>query len=119
MGVRHGDIPSLGFLVSAGGQRIAFSGDQSADSAAFEAMIRGADLLVVHHAIPESAAGVRHLHRTPSEIGALALAAKVERVVLSHNMRRALDELESGLAAVSAVYGGPVEVAGDLSCYVL
>lgn len=120
VGVHHGVIPAVGYVVELGGKRIAFGGDQSADNAAFEAMAKGVDLLVAHHALPEHGAeGVRHLHRIPSEIGALATQAEAKRLVLSHNMLRALDDLDGGLAAIRAAYAGPVDVATDLSCYVL
>jgi ribonuclease BN (tRNA processing enzyme) len=120
IGVHHGVIPALGFLLTVGDKRIAFGGDQSADNAAFASMIHGADLLVAHHALPESGADdVRHLHRTPSEIGALALDASVGSLVLSHNMARALDDLDAGLEAIASKYKGPVDVARDSSCYPL
>ena len=120
VGIHHGVIPSLGFMLSVDGKRVAFSGDQSADNQAFEAMIAGADLLIVHHALPEQASqSVTHLHRTPSQIGALAAAAGVKRVVLSHHMQRALRDLDGGLSAIAKRYEGVVDVAQDLSCYTL
>ncbi len=120
VGVHHGGIPSLGFMFTVGNIRIAFSGDQSADNAAFERMIAGVDLLIVHHALPEAGfERARHLHRTPTQIGALAAGAAVGRLVLSHNMRRALNDLKGGLAAIRSAYQGPIDVADDLSCYVL
>lgn len=120
VGIHHGVIPSLGFIVEVEGKRIAFSGDQSADNQAFEQMVAGADLLVVHHALPDRGfEGVTHLHRTPTQIAALASGARVGRIVLSHNMQRALRDLEGCLATIAGSYSGRVEVADDLSCYVL
>jgi ribonuclease BN (tRNA processing enzyme) len=117
--VRHGEVPSLGFVVSVGGARVAFTGDQSArHRQCFERMASGADLLVAHHAIPERGAeALRHLHSTPSELGALAASVDAGRLVLSHHMLRALRQLEAGRAAIAARYAGPVDVAGDLDCY--
>jgi ribonuclease BN (tRNA processing enzyme) len=120
VGVHHGTVPALGFEVAIDGKRIAFSGDQSAKSTAFVKLAAGADLLVVHHALPESGfEGVTHLHRTPSQIGDLAAAADVGRLVLSHHMQRALRKSKEGLAAIRKRYPGPVDMADDLSCYVL
>src|SRR5690606_19759991 len=51
IGVPHGPVPALAFLVSAGGRTIAFMGDQRADEPRYVDMIRGADLLVAHMAI--------------------------------------------------------------------
>lgn len=120
VGVHHGVIPAIGYLVTIDGLRIAFGGDQSADNAAFEKLITGADLLVAHHALPERGFdGVTHLHRTPSQIGELAAGAGVKRLVLSHHMQRALRDLDAGLKAIRSHYDGPIEVADDLSCYPL
>ena len=120
VGVHHGVIPALGFVVEAGGKRIGFGGDQSADNEAFAKLARGVDALVVHHAIPQEHFDyVRHLHRTPGEIGQLAASVAPGRLVLSHHMQRALRRLPAGLKAIRAHFAGPIEVADDLSCYPL
>jgi len=119
--VRHGNVPALGFLVTVGESRIGFTGDQSAAGRdAFATMVEGAELLIAHHAVSEDAdEQLRTLHSTPSELGTLAARAHVERLVLSHNMRRALDDRERGLSAIRDAYEGPVDIASDLDCFVL
>lgn len=118
VGVQHGPVPALGFLVEAGERRIAFAGDQNGDNPAFAAMIKGADLLVMDHAVPEMTDPVsRRLHARPSEIGELAAAAGVRRLVLSHNMKRSLDALPENVATIRKHYAGPVAVAEDLMCF--
>lgn len=117
IGVTHGPVPALGYLVEGGGKRFAFAGDQNGDNPAFTAMIKDADILVMDHAVPEMTDRVSAaLHARPSEIGALAKAAKVKRLVLSHNMARSLGPLQENLAIIKKLYDGPITVAEDLMC---
>ena len=117
VGVVHGPVPALGFIVEAGGKRIAFSGDQSGDNPSFAALIKGADLLVMDHAVPEAADEVAgKLHARPSEIGKLASQAGVGKVVLSHNMARSLTNQDENLALIREHYNGAIVVAEDLMC---
>ena len=117
IGVMHGPVPALGFMVEADGKRIAFSGDQSGDNPGFAALIKGADLLVMDHAVPEAADEVAgKLHARPSEIGKLASQASVGKVVLSHNMARSLTNLDENLARIREHFKGTIEVAEDLMC---
>lgn len=116
-GVTHGRVPALAFLVEVGGKRIAFSGDQSGDNPAFASLIKGADILIMDHAVPEAADEVAgKLHARPGEIGKLAAVAGVGQVVLSHNMARSLTHLDENLALIREHYKGPVTVAEDLTC---
>lgn len=117
IGVMHGPVPALGFMVEVGGKRIAFSGDQSGDNPAFASLIKGVDLLVMDHAVPEAADEVAgKLHARPSEIGKLASEASVGKLVLSHNMARSLTSLDKNLALIREHYKGAIEVAEDLMC---
>lgn len=119
VGVHHGTIPAVGYLVTVEGVRIAFAGDQSIDNAPFVAMAEGADALVMHHAIPAGADQLAHLHATPEQIGETAAKASPGLLVLGHNMRRALDRRDASEAAIRASFSGPLAVADDLSCYIL
>jgi ribonuclease BN (tRNA processing enzyme) len=117
VGVKHGPVPALGYLVEVRGRHIAFSGDQNGDNPAFAALIKGADILVIDHAVPEMADPVaRQLHARPSEIGLLAAQAGVKQLVLSHNMARSLGPLKENLALIREHYDGPIKVAEDLMC---
>ena len=116
--VKHGPVPSLGYVVESKGRRIAFGGDQNGDSPVFWALARGADLLVAHSAIADDSDPVAlRLHATPDTIGRAAAAAGVHRVVLSHWMKRSLAAQAANVAAVRARFDGPVEAATDLACY--
>ncbi len=116
--VQHGPIPALAWRVQAPGRSIVFSGDFSGRSGNLEKLAAGADVLVAHNAIPEGAGEVaRSLHAEPSRIGAIAAAAGVGRLVLSHRMRRSLGVEEDTRAAIARHYDGPVDFAADLDCY--
>lgn len=120
IGVKHGPVPALGYLVEAGGKRIAFAGDQNGENPAFAAMIKDVDLLLMDHAIPEGAEGVAsNLHARPSEIAELAAKSDTKKLVLSHNMARSLGALKENLATIAKGYQGPTIVAEDLSCFSL
>jgi ribonuclease BN (tRNA processing enzyme) len=81
-------------------------------------MIKGADILVMDHAVPEMADPVsRQLHARPSEIGLLAAKGSVGQLVLSHNMARSLGSLQENLAIIRQHYDGPIKVAEDLMCF--
>jgi ribonuclease BN (tRNA processing enzyme) len=118
--VHHGENPALGYRLRYGDADIVLAGDQSGFSSQFETLLAGTkpDLLIVHHAIPEGEGQPRGLHRPPSSLGALAAAIDPARLILSHNMKRATDRLDEGLAAIRASYGGPIDVADDLDCFV-
>lgn len=115
--VKHGPVPALAYVIETRGKRIAISGDQNGDNAAFAELAKGVDVLIMDHAVPEAADDVGgKLHARPTEIGRLAAATGAGRLVLSHNMSRSLQTLDQDLAAIKALYSGPVEVAEDLMC---
>lgn len=119
--VNHGDVPALAVRVSAEGKDVVFAGDQSVLSDAFDAALEASapDLLIAHHAISEAPGQPRGLHRAPSSIGDMAASAGAKKLVLSHNMKRALEAKREGLAAIRARYKGKVAIAEDHSCYVI
>lgn len=117
IGVKHGPLPALGYVVQVRGKRIAFSGDQSGDNPAFAKLIKDVDVLIMDHAVPEAADDVGgKLHARPSEIGTLASSSNVGKLVLSHNMARSLKTLKSDLGLIKRLYKRPVIVAKDLTC---
>lgn len=116
--VHHGPIPALAWRVELGGHALVFSGDLSNRRNTLAGLAAGADLLVVHNAIPEHAEeAARNLHLPPSEIGRVAAEAGVQQLVLSHFMLRTLGREEESLRQIRARYDGPVHFAGDLQCF--
>lgn len=118
--VIHGVYPALAWRLHIGKATIVFTGDANGEGGALERFARGADLLIAHHAVPEGTAGVdRYLHMPPSVIGRTARSAEVKRLVLSHRTARTLGREAESLAAIQAVYSGPVLLADDLACFSL
>lgn len=117
VGVPHGLVPALGYVVTLDGWRVAFTGDQRLDDPRFGALAQGVDLLVAHHAVPEGVEGAAAaLHAQPSAIARFAADVGAGHLVLSHHMARSLRELDSALAIIGRGYDGPVTVAADLDC---
>ncbi|MDT8319659.1 MAG: MBL fold metallo-hydrolase [Xanthomonadales bacterium] len=116
--VHHGPIPALAWRVEIADKTLVFSGDLSNSKGTLAGLAEGADLLVVHNAIPEDARGAaRNLHLPPSEIGRVAAQANAGQLVLSHFMLRTLDREDETLSHLREHYDGPVHFAADLRCF--
>ncbi len=117
--VNHGDVPALAFSVTVDAKTAVFAGDQSLLSEYFDDALEGSapELLIAHHAIPEAKGQPRGLHRAPSSIGDMAAGMKARKLVLSHNMQRALDVRGKSLKAIAKNYHGPVIIADDHDCF--
>ena len=116
--VQHGPLPALAWRVDIDGCSLTFTGDMNNNYATVAKLARGSDLLLANNAIPESAGGpARFLHMPPSEIGKIALEAEVERLVLSHRMRRTLGNEGETTQQIRRSYSGPLEFANDLDLF--
>lgn len=118
LGVEHGDVPALAFSLEAREKKVVFAGDQSGRTEGFADFARGADLLVVHHAVPEGVdAELARLHAPPSLIGKIAQRAEAKRLILSHHMARSLQRSDEALAEIRKSYAGQTTLARDLDCF--
>lgn len=116
--VDHGPIPAIAWRVDLDGKSVVFSGDMSNKKQVLWRLAKQANLLVAHHAIAEKANPVaRSLHMPPSEIGQIAAKAGVERVILSHRMKRTYGKENESLSLIRDSYKGPVSFANDLQCF--
>lgn len=114
----HGNTPALAYRIETGGKTIVFTGDFGGEDAGLALLARAADLLVAHHAIPETTEeALLKRHMPPSAIGRLAQAAGVRQLVLSHRTTHTLGQEERSLAAIRRHYVGPVTFADDLACF--
>jgi len=87
--VRHGPIPAVAWRIELSDCVIVYAGDMSTAPGDFSAFAKGADLLILHAAIPEFAGpAARRLHMTPGELVALANEVRPGRVLVSHIMKR-------------------------------
>ncbi|MBV9912760.1 MAG: MBL fold metallo-hydrolase [Sinobacteraceae bacterium] len=115
--VIHGSVPALAWRVDLEHRSAVFSGDGNGDNGNLQKLADGADLLVIHNAIPEGTDGPpRALHMPPSVIGVIAKAAHAHRLVLSHRMLRTLGREAETLSFIRRNYTGPVAFANDLDC---
>ena len=119
--VHHLDMPALSYVVRTKGKRILFAGDQSDLSEDFVTAVTNGqpDLMFMHNAISMADGQPRGLHRDGLSIGRAAAKAGAKKLILTHHMKRALDDKDALLAAIREHYSGPIEIADDLSCYPL
>lgn len=116
--VHHGDVPAIAWRAEIGEQSIVFSGDFNNAKNIMPEFAAGADVLIVSHAVPESARGeVRELHVTPSQIGRIASQADVRMLILSHRTDRTRGRETQSREVIESVYSGPVIFANDLECW--
>jgi ribonuclease BN (tRNA processing enzyme) len=110
----HGPIASVAWKVEVGGCRITFSGDMSNQYEVLGQFAKGSDILVMNHAVPESARGAaRNLHMPPSVIGEVAAKAEAKTLLLSHFMRRTLNHTKQSTALIKKHFDGNVKIAKD------
>lgn len=129
---------SLSFRFDLPDRSIVYTGD-TGPSRAVEELARGADLLVSEMIdVERTVANVRqntpdmtpdnfrgltwhlsHHHLTAEQVGVLAQAAGVKRVVVTHvvapNASKA--QLNGYVSQIAAHYGGPAEIADDLDAF--
>lgn len=113
--VHHGIVPALAYRITIGDAIIVISGDTNDADHTLAAFAKGADLLVMHTAIPEQGyEAARTLHMTPSQIGSIAAASGAKKVILSHRMRRTYGQEAAITQAIRRHYDGPLRFAEDL-----
>lgn len=116
--VHHGPVPALAWRADIGDQSVVFTGDFSNRKNLMHEFAKGADALVIHHAVPEGARGeAADLHLTPTEIGRIAAQADVRMVILGHRMNRTRGLESQSRRAIEASYDGSLIFANDLECW--
>jgi ribonuclease BN (tRNA processing enzyme) len=116
--VHHGAVPTIAWRVEVGEQLIVFGGDFNNAKNMLADFAKGADALVVSHAIPDNARGeARDLYATPTQIGQVAAQAGVRMLILGHRTNRTRGVESQSRVAIEKSYGGPVLFANDLECW--
>lgn len=116
--VHHGPVPALAWRADVGDQSVVFTGDFSNRGNVMPEFAKGADALVIHHAVPEGTRGsAADLHVTPSQIGRIASQAGVRMVVLGHRMKRTRGVETITRGAIEEHYDGSVIFANDMECW--
>jgi len=118
--VHHGPVAAVAWRVNILDCAVTFSGDMSNTYQSLPGLAKNSDILLAHNAIPEGATGVaRVLHMPPSEIGKIASAAEVKKLVLSHRMLRTTGIEADTLETIKQFYAGPVSFADDMQVFLL
>jgi ribonuclease BN (tRNA processing enzyme) len=116
--VHHGTVPAVAWRVEIDDQAIVFTGDFNNSKNVMAEFAKGADALVVSHAIPDTARGeARELHALPSEIGRVAAAAGVRMLILGHRTNRTRGIESRSREAIAANYDEAILFANDLECW--
>lgn len=111
LGIPHGNIPTLAYRVQTRGVSVVFSSDQTGTDPKFIEFAKGANVMILHLAIP--AGGVSPLHAAPAVVGRVAQDASIGRLIVSHI---GLFDVGAAVAELKKSYTGPITVAEDLQC---
>lgn len=118
--VHHGPVAAVAWRVDILDCSITFSGDMNNDYQTLAILAKNTDLLVMHNAVPESAAGVAaNLHMKPSQIGEIARKANVKKVIISHRMKRTVGKEAETVRKIRRQYYGPLVFANDLDVFAI
>ncbi len=116
--VNHGPVPALAWRVDVGDISVVITGDFNNLKNVIPKFAKGADALVVTHAIHESARGSqRDLHALPSQLGRIAQQAEARMLILSHRMNRTRGLESQTRAHIEEQYEGYILFANDMECW--
>lgn len=115
----HGSMPNFAVRVEPDrGSAVVYSSDtEPADGVV--GLARGAGTLVHEATFPERHRGRYGAHSTAADAGRVAARAGVARLILTHIDADYHAEVEALAAEARAMFGGPVEVARELTPYPL
>ena len=110
--IPHANLPTLAYRVQTRDVTVVFSSDQNGSDPKFIDFAKGANVLIMHLAIPANAPP-SPLHASPAVVGRVAQEAGVKRLILSHIGQF---DLEAAIADVKKSYTGALTVGADLQC---
>jgi ribonuclease BN (tRNA processing enzyme) len=114
LGIPHANMPTLAYRVETPDGSIVFSSDQNGTNPKFVDFARGANVLIMHLAVPSEATGfLTTLHAVPAMVGRIAQDAGVGRLIVSHIGQF---DLDAAVADLRKFFTGPVTVGADLQC---
>lgn len=113
--VHHGPVPALAWRVDVGHCRLVYSGDMSDKTQKLAGFATGADLLMLHMAIPDNAHPVaQNLHMSPTQIAQIAKRVQPKKLLLSHFMKRSERHFNESLRLIRQQFHGEVIIAERL-----
>ena len=111
LGIPHGPMATLAYRVTTRSVSVVFSSDQTGTNPSFVPFAKGANVLIMHLAIP---AGAKNpLHAAPEVVGRVAQEAGVGHLIVSHV---GPFNLEPAIAELKTTYSGPLTVGSDMQC---
>ena len=114
LGIPHGPMATLAYRVTTRNVSVVFSSDQTGTNPSFVPFAKGANVLIMHLAIP---AGAKNpLHAAPDVVGRIAQEAGVGHLIVSHI---GPFNLEPAIAALKTAYSVPLTVGADMQCTVV
>jgi len=112
LGIPHANIPALAYRVQTRDVSVVFSTDQTGTNPKFIDFARGANVLIMHMAIP-AGAPPSPLHASPAVVGRVAQDAGAKHLLLSHIGPFNVD---AAVAEVKKAYTGTLTIGADLQC---
>jgi ribonuclease BN (tRNA processing enzyme) len=109
--IPHGNMPTLAYRVQIGNVSVVFSSDQNGTDPKFVEFAKGANVLIMHLAVPPGAGNP--LHATPAVVGRIAQEAAVGQLIVSHF---GLFDVDAAIADLRKFYTGPLIVGVDMQC---
>jgi ribonuclease BN (tRNA processing enzyme) len=110
--IPHANLPTLAYRVQTRDVSAVFSSDQNGTDPKFAEFAKGANVLIMHMAIP-AGAPPSPLHASPAVVGRVAQDAGAKHLILSHIGPFNLD---AAVADVKKSYTGTLTVGADLQC---
>ena len=118
MPVSHSDIPTIAWRVDVEGYSLVFTGDFNNQKNQISKFAKGADALIVTHAIPEISRGkLRDKHVLPSQIGRIAQQANARMVILGHRTNRTKGRESQSRQSIEKHYQEDIIFADDMECW--
>lgn len=111
LGIPHGNLPTVAYRVQTRGVSVVFSSDQTGTDPTFVDFARGANVMIMHLAVPAGATSP--VHAAPDVVGRIARDAGVGRLIVSHVGSIGLD---SSIDQLKNIFRGPLTVGADLQC---
>ena len=111
-------VAKLGWMIEFGTKKIVFTGDAEPQIQNLPVLVRNTDILVMHHAIPESGVtSEKSKFLSPSAIGTVAYKSRAKQLILGHRRAATLGKEKETIAAINSKYAGLVQFANDLDCF--
>ncbi|MBX9773517.1 MAG: MBL fold metallo-hydrolase [Xanthobacteraceae bacterium] len=110
-GIPHGPMATLAYRATTRGVSVVFSSDQTGTDPKFIDFAKGANVLIMHLAIPAGAKSP--LHAAPEVVGRVAKEAGIGHLIVSHV---GPFNLEPAIAELKTAYTGPLTIGADLQC---